>query len=311
METISCDFCGNATATILYQFDDPIKNIKNRFNYVECENCHLIYLNPRPNKLEILDYYPEDYAPYQRNINDEKNALVKFMRSYNVSRKRLWIENKTKIRNGVILDVGCSTGIFLNEMRNNGWEAVGVEISSYASEYAKNIFGLKIINAPLEETKFDAKSFDIITYWDVLEHTYSPTQQLKISNKILKKDGFLVINIPNWNSFDKKLLKNFWVGYDPPRHLFIFIDHSFKKILNQYGFEIINKQCFISSYYGFVISIDNWLSSKNKSLAKKVKRIFLFPGIRFLFQPVLSIINLLGNGTVVTYIVQKKREVYE
>jgi len=305
MDYISCDFCGHQSATLLYQFNDTINNKKNRFTYVECENCHLIYLNPRPSKEEILDYYPESYAPYKKNIYEEKNILIRTIRLHNVKRTRKWIEKKTKMKNGSILDIGCSTGTFLNEMQKNGWTASGVELSEFASNYAKNKFNLHIENCSLENAHFDPNSFDVITFWDVLEHTYSPTQQLELSHKLLKTNGLLIINIPNWSSFDNKLLKRHWVGFDPPRHLYIFKNFVLTKMLEKYNFEVLEKICFISSYYGFVISIENWLSNKSKFLSNIIKRVLMVPGIRFFFEPFLFPINKLGYGTVITFIAQK------
>ena len=109
MEFINCDFCGQNYTELLSTYIDPLNLSNLGFNYLICNNCNLIYLNPRPDKNEIIKYYPEDYAPYQKSIKEEKNHLIKIMRFHNVSKKRIWIEKNCELTSGIILDVGCST----------------------------------------------------------------------------------------------------------------------------------------------------------------------------------------------------------
>lgn len=308
LESINCDFCGQNNTELLYTYIDPLNLSNLGFNYVICKNCSLIYLNPRPDKNEIIKYYPEDYAPYQKSIKEEKNRLIKIMRFHNVSKKRIWIEKNCKLTSGTILDVGCSTGIFLNEMQEKGWKAVGVEISQFAGDYAKKKFNLDVKIGEFEENDFAARSLDVITFWDVLEHTFSPIKQIRLSNHFLRNNGFLIINIPNWNSFDRKLFNRFWVGFDPPRHLYIFTEEVLTRILQENGFEVIKKQCFISSYFGFIITLENIISARNENLALNIKDFLLIPGLRLFFEPFLKVINHLNQGTVITYIAQKKSE---
>lgn len=303
LEFIKCDFCNSEKS---HKIHVGIKFQEN-FQYVKCSNCGLIYLNPRPTRNDILKYYPDEYGPYQKAVKEEGNILIRFMRRRNVSKKRKWIEKISNIKNGEILDIGCSTGNFLYEMKMNGWSTFGVEISETASKYAQTKLNLNVYKGTLEEYYLDAKQefFDVITFWDVLEHTYSPAKQLEISSKLLQNNGLLIINIPNYNSIDHQLFKGNWVGYDPPRHLYVFNPKLIEDYLRKYGFNIILKKCFISSYYSFIISVENYFLQKNSVIAKKIKKVLLIPGMRFIFEPVLKIFNLFGFGTIITIFAKK------
>ena len=299
MTTPTCDLCKSTEHIVLF------KDNGSNFSYVECVNCHLIYLNPMPDRNQLDEIYPEDYQPYQKAIEEETFFLLKIIRSVNIANRRKWIERITKIKSGKIMDVGSATGIFLNEMKKHDWECTGIEPSHYAASYAKEKFQLNVLNGTLEEFELDNNQYDVITYWDVFEHTFSPSQQLEIVYKILKKNGKLVINIPNVKSFDHKLFKNSWVGYDIPRHLFVFNEIALKNYLTKHGFRLVAKKCIIPSYYGSILSLRNWLKVKNFSKEKLLFKFLYFPGIRFIFEPILAIINSLGYGTVITFFAEK------
>jgi len=296
---IECDLCKSNNYKILFS------DIESGYSYIECLNCQLISIDPMPSRDQLEQFYPENYIPFQKTIEEEKNLLVKLVRSANIAKRRKWIERITKIKSGKIIDIGSATGIFLNEMKKHKWDCTGIEPNNYAATYSKDHSQLNILNGTLEEFDLPENEYDVITYWDVFEHTFSPSQQLEIAHNILKKNGKLIINIPNFKSFDHKLFDKYWVGYDIPRHLFVFNENTINKYLAKYGFKIITKKCIISSYYGSLLSLRNCLKDKKYSKENILFNFLYFPGMRFVFEPVLSIINFLGYGTVITIFSEK------
>lgn len=299
MSKIECDLCNSINYKILFT------DIDSGYSYFECLDCQLIFLNPRPNRDQLEQFYPEDYKPFQKKIEEEKCILLKLMRSANIANRRKWVERIAKIKSGKIIDIGSATGIFLNEMKKHTWDCTGIEPSKYAASYSKDNFQLNILNGTLEDFDLYENEYDVMTYWDVFEHTFSPSKQLEIAHKLLKKNGKLIINIPNIKSFDHKLFRKNWVGYDIPRHLFVFNENSLNRYFSKYGFKIVTKKCIISSYYGSLLSLQNWLKDKNFRKENILFKFLYFPGIRFIFEPVLSLINFLGYGTVITIFSEK------
>jgi len=145
---------------------------------------------------------------------------------------------------GVLLDVGCGVGSFLRLARDKGYEASGVELSYYAAEYARNNFGLNVFNGELKDANLAPETFDIITLWHVLEHVTDPKKFLIEVNKLLKKDGLLVVEVPNIGSIAAKISLMNWELMAPKEHLFYFYPHTISRLLKETGFSIIKNQTY-------------------------------------------------------------------
>lgn len=305
METIACDYCGNDQTSILYSGEELNEPHIKDCALVKCEHCGLMYLNPRPTVDEIGAFYPQDYRNFQGAIEDEKFALLRWMRNKKMVQRRKMVEKYSKRKSGRILDVGCSTGLFLNEMQKNNWHAQGVEPTPSAAEYAKKRFSLDIFQGFLEQSNYEEESFDVVTFWDVLEHSFSPRQDLKKTFQLLCTGGLVAINIPNWDSPDRKIFGPNWIGLDPPRHLYIFTRTSLDQLLIQTGFTPLAWVCFMPSYFSFIISVERWLNANSPRLSKPISKVLNFPGVRLLFQPYFSIANRIGRGGVISVFAQK------
>ena len=59
---------------------------------------------------------------------------------------------------GVALDVGCSMGIVLDQLRQRGWTPYGVDVSAYATEYARREFGLNVFTGTLDDVDYRASA---------------------------------------------------------------------------------------------------------------------------------------------------------
>ena len=169
MELTFCNVCKADDFIVLFEGPDRLDNLPGLFRLVRCRRCGLIYLNPRPDRNEIHQFYPEDYLAFQKAIDDDRSFLKRLDRRYGLyKRYRSVIEEQP--RSGRILDIGCATGLFLAEMKNRGWETLGIDFSKSASDYARKRMGLEIITGDFLEVNLPAHSFDVISLWDVLEH---------------------------------------------------------------------------------------------------------------------------------------------
>ncbi len=131
-----------------------------------------VFTSPRP----IGRYYPPSYSPYRPAIQDERSAAMRWMRRRKLVKRRQAVERHAPRRPGDLLDVGCSTGIFMDEMRSAGWRVTGVEMVREAAEYAHARFGLPVVEGDLLEVGLAPQSFDAITLFDVLEHPLNRRQ---------------------------------------------------------------------------------------------------------------------------------------
>jgi len=306
METISCDYCRSQESTTLFHNADwPWLEQNLGIEMVTCNRCGLVYLNPRPDKSEIQDFYQSDYPSYAKPIQEEKSKLIQWVRRGNLRHRRKFIEDHLNGQNKKLLDVGSSTGLFLDEMQNAGWEAFGVEPNDEIAQIARVKLGLKVHTGFLDSLEFPLETFDVITYWDVLEHTFSPRQELARAVSLLKPGGLLVINIPNWDAFDRKLFGAYWQGYDPPRHLYVFPRDILAKYLSEAGCEIVDWKCVISSYYSMIMGLERMLQTKNPKLARLIMSFLHLPGLRFVFEPFLFPFYMIQRGSVITVVAKK------
>ncbi len=237
--------------------------LKQIFNLVRCEQCGFVFLSPRPNEQEILDFYEEeDYQPHQKNAKSITEKIYQKVRTWNNRYKRTLIEKH--IPRGSILDYGCGTGEFVLEMQNAGWKTYGFEPAEKAAQVARQ-YGIEMLNF-LKQLKTPV---EVITLWHVLEHIHQPTILLNALKNCLSPTGFLIIAVPNRLSLDARIFRNNWVAYDAPRHLYHFRPHDMQSLLHSVGFNIIAyKGLHFDPWYNTLLSVS--LEGQNKNSLKKL-----------------------------------------
>ena len=233
------------------------------FAIVECDTCHLKFTNPRPSISDIPRFYKsEDYISHTDSGGSFLiNIAYKIVRKFTLRRKVAILNRAAKSTKKSVLDYGCGTGHFLSACANNGWEATGVEPDQNAAAQARSK-GLQIFSR-LEDVP--DSTFTIITLWHVLEHIHDVNGLLENLKKRLRKTGTLLIAAPNCSSYDAQVFKEYWAGYDVPRHLYHFELETLKKLLGKHGFKI--EAIIPQKFDAFYVSI---LSNKYKNNALKI-----------------------------------------
>ena len=156
---------------------------------------------------------------------------------------------------GKLLDIGTGTGYFLHFMQKEGYKVSGVEKSHNAREFAKEQFNLEIESPKVFLNGTATGLYDIITLWHVLEHLYNPGKYLARIRSVLNKSGFLVLALPNSNSYDAGFYKEYWAGYDVPRHLWHFTPDTFSQLAKKNGFHLVRmKRLPLDSFYISLLS---------------------------------------------------------
>jgi len=207
---------------------------------------------------------PKNLASYYKSENyishtDSKKSLLdkvyQIVKNTTLKRKLKLIDSfKTSSKN--ILDVGSGTGDFLKVCKNNSWSVFGVE----PNLDARNIAAKKGIT--LQENLSELKNiqFDVITLWHVLEHIEDLYAYISILNKLLCKDGKLLIAVPNFKSEDANYYKEFWAAFDVPRHLWHFSQTSIFKLFSSEN--MIVEKTIPMKFDAYYVSL---LSEKYKS----------------------------------------------
>jgi len=192
-------------------------------------------------------------------VEDEPTRLKRLDRAFGLRMRTLAVHRAAGNTPGRLLDVGCATGVFLDGMRRRGWQVQGVEPSTYAVRYARERFGLDVFEGLLEAAALPTASFDAITMWDVLEHVHEPRPVLSELARLLRPGGILVLSLPNPDSLEARLLDEFWLGWDLPRHLNLFRPALLREHLARHGMPVERIRSFTAGHAVMVMSLERRL----------------------------------------------------
>lgn len=297
-QEVACTRCGADDSRLLVSLEDYLYKIPGHFAMRRCGQCGLIFLSPRPTPQSLAAYYPDSYAPYRRAIQDEPSGLMRWMRRRNIRKRSRLVDQFAARSPGHLLDLGASTGIFMDDMRSLGWQVVGIELNQRAAAYARERLGLEMICAELSQAQLPAGHFDAVTLWDVIEHTFDPAQTLAEVWQQLAEGGIVALTIPSWESLDRRLFGRYWVGYDAPRHLHVFPGPVMEEMLREAGFVVVANRTTFGGYFTFVTSLRTWLRAHLPpgGLLTGIEKVIDLHGIRFLFEPFFVLMDWLGWG---------------
>ena len=145
--------------------------------------------------------------------------------------------SKIKKSGRKLLDFGCGKGQFLDEASQNKWEVLGVETAEDRANFAREEYNLEVNSEKYAGGVLGNGPFDVITLFHVLEHLDKPKVLLReLCNKNLKDDGYLVIEVPLFDSLQSKLSGNSWIHLDPPLHISHFTKSSLVTLLNELNY---------------------------------------------------------------------------
>ena len=289
----SCPICLSSDLQKKFNCTDHSTS-KEKFTIVSCETCDFKFTNPRPKDKSLGSYYKSDkYISHTNNKKGLFNWMYHTVRKYSITTKLNLLKKISKNKNH--LDIGCGTGEFLNACKNSGFRTEGIEPSRLAREQAINNYNLSVThNTELDQ--FKSSQFDTISMWHVLEHIPELNKTIREFNRILNKNGKVIIAVPNHNSWDANYYKDYWAGWDTPIHLWHFSKLSIEKLFKIHDFKLIEKKPMLfDSYY---VSL---LSEEFKTGKKKYVKGFTIG----LLSNVIGIFSKRGCSSII-YVFEKK-----
>lgn len=277
METATCILCGSKEQDTLLCGPDRLLIRPGSYCLRQCRHCGLIFQHPPHRTDGDTSAYPDSYQPYQVAIEEEPSRWRRWDRRYGLWKRRHLISSYVT-HPGTLLDYGCATGVFLDYMGRHRWKTFGVEPNCYAAGYARNRFHLKIFSSPVSAQDFFARdSLDVVTLWDVLEHVSDPLTLLRNLSLWLKPDGYLILTLPDPDSWERRWFGRYWVGWDLPRHLHLFPRSTLRLLLTRCGFRIDEMTHFTGRYHTFLMSLtwllqDKWPHARSRKILLAILR---------------------------------------
>ena len=299
-EDIKCVVCQNNKKDMF-----TVKYRKHDCVIMACQKCTFHFIPPfYRRKVDYSNYKSTEVAAEIK----KSNVWIKIQR--NLLRYQLIAKYQDKKR---IFDVGAGYGHFLLTGRQLGYEIAGIEMSRANVAYMRNELKLPVEEADFLTYKTETK-YDILTMWDVLEHINKADLVIEKAANTLEKGGFMFIQVPQWDGFFARLLKDRWwsMGLD---HVNYFTKKTITQLLSAYGFKVrtikssielknILNNFIIPRFIKRKISAEKkWTATErqkqfNKLTNKPKWQLYIFVKIHNIIYKILSRLHI-GNEMVV------------
>lgn len=205
-----CPLCGSSGGQLWLRSPDRFHGRHEQYALLRCPACSLVWLSNPPRQEDINQHYTE---AYDRCISASgQNSPIR------------WVHRKAALapykQSGSILDLGCSSGAFLQSLPAADWQLYGIEMSAESAKEAERKTGANVFVGEIDQAGFPPASFDVITCFDVLEHLYEPRRVMAKVAEWLKPGGIFYVLVPNIDSAEARIFGTYWHGLELPRHLF-------------------------------------------------------------------------------------------
>jgi SAM-dependent methyltransferase len=165
-----------------------------------------------------------------RNVEQPHRALMR----KSLRRIRPWLRPGARI-----LDFGCGPGLFVLEARLQGFDAVGIDIASWAADAAAH-WNLPLHVGPLETAPYADASFDAVVSIVSYEHLADPAAITARLARLVKPGGILaVVSVPHSRGIAWLMARRNWWDIAPPEHLHFFSRRSLRSLLEDNGLQVV------------------------------------------------------------------------
>jgi|ETNmetMinimDraft_11_1059920.scaffolds.fasta_scaffold45907_2 hypothetical protein len=192
-----CDLCGNKEGKLLHS----VVFLEKEFYFVRCPNCGMVYQNPlldkesRKHLYETIDYWGHKHGNtgnstmlnYYSYLEEKDNRLL----SAEIRIK--WIESYLP-KNALILDIGCSDGLFVSTLCKAGYRALGIDVSETMISYGRENYGVKVYQGDFEDDWPFTEPFDAVTCYATMSNFINPSLVYTNIRKHLRRGGYFFFN---------------------------------------------------------------------------------------------------------------------
>jgi SAM-dependent methyltransferase len=222
LERVDCDLCGSSRYEFVYERPDGETDGTDWYRVVECNDCGLGFVNPRPGEQAMGAHYADGYYDWLAHADQSERMEA----------EAAYLPPASSFpETPRLLDIGCGAGTFARHMAASGWEVAGVEPFCPI-----DIDDFPVHRTFLPEIDGLAGRFDAVTAWAVLEHVTSPMAYFRKAADVLKPGGLFVFLVTNFDSLSsKRLFKE-----DVPRHCHFFTRATVARYLDEVGMNLVS-----------------------------------------------------------------------
>lgn len=234
LQTVPCNLCGGDRVTPRYRL--------RRSSIVTCERCGFSFVSPRAPSATLqqrLQHWADEDVLDAERLRIAFNEGVQRLYGRYLAR----LEQKRRTGGRRLLDIGCSTGCFLDAARRSGWEVEGLELGRASAQYTREKLGLTVHGLSLYDYDAPAGSYDAICALEVLEHLEDPAGALARIARWLKPGGLFLASTPNFDSLFRRLHgSHWWVVNCEDEHIVFFAPATLRDLLRRQGFDVVSER---------------------------------------------------------------------
>ncbi len=227
---MNCPFCSSEHHKLRHKIK--------AYEYRICQQCKVTFLSPFPNSEDIKKWYTDQNYFTQENGNSgyvDYLALQNSLKRTFIRRNKFlgdqswWVSKK-------ILEIGCALGFYPETLKDiPGLEYTGIDLNAYAVKVVQQK-SFRAIHGDIKVIQ-ERNYYDLIVFFDVIEHVVEPFKFLENIRKTLKIGGKILLTTPSTSSLLSRLSGSKWVSYITPHHVLLYQPVAITKLLNACGFE--------------------------------------------------------------------------
>lgn len=200
------------------------------FRLLRCSLCQLVRTEPQLKPDQLEPHYGRGY--WGRTRADDLAWVRRDQRHRTAFLARFR-------RQGRLLDVGCGLGLFLLALDPARWDRHGLEAMPLPYQEAARMLGAeRIVAGELITAGLARGEFDVVTFWDVLEHLPNPRAALAEAARLLRPGGLVLLTLPNFASYQARRFGEDWYALSLPHHLYHFTPTTLTRLLEPTGFRV-------------------------------------------------------------------------
>ena len=154
------------------------------------------------------------------------------------------------------LEIGCGHGGSVYMMQQLGFDATGIEMSPWVLGFAKERFGIDLVQGPAETSSIEG-TYGCIASFDVLEHVEDPVATIRWCREHLVPDGTLFLQTPSYRGEDAT-----WSQFRELDHIHLFTEGAIRELLDREGFRDVKVSDSLFPY-------DMWVVASSRELPER------------------------------------------
>jgi SAM-dependent methyltransferase len=233
---VPCAVCGEG-------HDLPVAFEKHGLTIRRCASCSHVFVSPRLPEGAVPTLYSKTYWDGYMRALGRPTLEERLVLDYQSSWERLRRDILPRRSGGRLLEVGAASGGLVKAAGESGFAAIGIEPSTNACELARRAHGIELICATLPEYACTPESFDVVCYYNVLEHLLDPRRELEAVRRVLAPGGLLVIETPTASSLALAEEGLDWALLEPVEHVHLFTEGNGARLAEECGLRVLDLYC--------------------------------------------------------------------